>query len=904
MNNKLAFFLCMFLHIPIYGIIINGDPASTSGTNTFSFPLADAQYNQQNATMWTFNATAVGGTSRPYAISSIQDGALSAIAQTSTNATISLTSGVTPIVTTAANPFYGAHWVGRASLWTPSSAGSAALPVCVGGVDGTHLYAFSNIIIADDTSSMYKFLAPGSRNISGLQGLASSLYYTASDSGTGVPNYVGFLVETPSAGNVKYLSEASNISFDGSAAYLKQGATDLTINNTAPALCTFNNNMYVGLDVTGGDGASGGTAAFLAALGAGYALTPLAILPSNGNGQNTVLSVATNFDTLTIKNLQVMNTSTGLSYLIIWEEYNDSITITANVYAVPVVTAGLSANYGKVAQYTDASYATDIAITSDPSTNMILSKGFQTPLTTGTLTQIATATGPVSLTVGGVFSGALVTANSYNLSVTGDCVYITTNIGSYFSKALFDQYGAIAAWTPWQITHAATWAVGPGISQASGAIDGNTGKGWFSRSDTTPQAIVQRTEWNNASNPFLNAQAAVSANISGSLVQNIFDLPSTLPAFSGAPLSGMVYTGKNKVIAATTGGDDGSGNYYPVNPATIAAITDATAIGHVVAFEIGVDTAVSPTINWAFAAGQNGIGVASTTPGVGTRGGSTPAQVASGGVAQMFQNPFTLISTLPYVKKLQTATNGASPSCLYALNSQGIYRITLTDTDFTTPTILTPTPIFLASSLGPNVSFTDFIASTISSFGNVQFVVGTTQGLYIGYDGVSLTQVQLPSIQSVQRLVPQAALTATNNNLYVVAGDFANDQTEIVRFYLDRFGSIVISDSLIPIQDQTYVGVNKPFVTMYNFQNTFWWQGSCGLFGMSGRLESLNPIVKILKSGVTGNMSSNQSIWMYFLSTLSIPGIAGSTYLTTTLQDSAYGALQLGGGDFGIQVLS
>ena len=182
--------------------------------------------------------------------------------------------------------------------------------------------------------------------------------------------------------------------------------------------------------------------------------------------------------------------------------------------------------------------------------------------------------------------------------------------------------------------------------------------------------------------------------------------------------------------------------------------------------------------------------------------------------------------------------------------------------------------------------------------------MGTTQGLYAGEDGGSLAQVQLPSIQSVQRLIPQAALTATNNNLYVVAGDFANDQTEIIRFYLNNFGQVSVSASLIPFQDQTYLGVNKPFVTMYNFQNTFWWQGSCGLFGMSGKLGSLNPIVKILKSGVTGSMSSNQNIWMYLLNTLSIPGIASSTYLTTTLQDTAYGALQLGGGDFGLQVLS
>lgn len=896
MNNKLAFFLCMFLHIPIYGIIINGDPASTPGTNTFSFPLNDAQYNQLNATMWTFNGAVIpGGTSQPYAISSIQDGALSAIAQTSTNATITLTSGATPVVSTGANPFY-TDFITIDSLWTPSSAGSSALPVCVCS-DLTNLYAFSNIIMADDISSLYKFTAPGGRSVLGLQGLSSSLYYVA---GTGaiVPNYVGLLVETPSAGNVKYLHEASNFSFDGSNLTRSADAAEIVIGAQVPALCLLNNNMYVGLGVMPGiDVHPGGMAVFLTTL-TGSTVAFKGILPQALYDTPTVISI-NDATFIIVYDMQIMNTSTGLTYLLI----NEAHTAGHGVYAVPIVTVGSSANYGVVAQYTNATHAADILINSDPSTNMILSKGFSNPIDAGTITQIETGAGPGSLTVGvtAVIPGS---ANDLNLSVKGDTVYVTTEVGTYFSKALFDQYGAIAGWTPWQITHAAT-SVTNGGEQASGTVDGNTGKGWFSRTDSAGlTSIVQRTEWNNTSNPLQNVQAAVSTNLLGSLVQNVFDLPDSLPVFSGGYLSGMVYTGKNKVISATTGNAGGAGaTYYPLNPATIAAITDATAIGHVVAFEIGVDTTVAPTVSWAFAAGQNGIGVSSTGAG---RGGLIPAGGLT--VANLFPHPFTLISNLSYVKKLQTASVGGA-SYLYALNSQGLYRIVLSGgASFLPATTVTPFPIFLASSLGPNVGFTDFIAST-NNAGDVQFVIGTTQGLYTGYDDgtgtTTLTQVQLPSIQSVQRLIPQAALTAMNNNLYVVAGDFANDQTEIVRFYLYDFGQLLpISNSVIPIQDQTYVGVNKPFVTMYNFQNTFWWQGSCGLFGMSGRLGSLNPIVKILKSGVSGNMSSNQSIWMYFLSTLSIPGIAGSTYLTTTLQDSAYGALQLGGGDFGIQVLS
>ena len=193
-----------------------------------------------------------------------------------------------------------------------------------------------------------------------------------------------------------------------------------------------------------------------------------------------------------------------------------------------------------------------------------------------------------------------------------------------------------------------------------------------------------------------------------------------------------------------------------------------------VAFEIGYDAGNS--ISWAFAAGQNGIAVSSTNPGVGTFGGSSPAQIASAGIAQLFQNPFTLIAQLPYVKKLQTATNSNTISNLYALNSQGLYKITLRGADFSVPTIITPTPIFLASSLGPNVAFTDFIASTNNNSVNVQFIIGTTQGLYIGQDDGtgSLTQVQLPSIQSVHRLIPQADLRGTDQN-NLLGSDFRPD---------------------------------------------------------------------------------------------------------------------------------
>ena len=900
MNKKLALFLCVFLQFPIYGIIIQGDPASTPGTNTFSFPLTDAQYNQLNGMMWTFNAIAVGGTSAPFAISSIKDGTVQAIAQTSTQATIT-TTGTPPIVSTGANPLY-TDYMSLASLWTPSSSNGAALPICVGAADITSLYALSNIIMADDISSMYKFTATG--NILNLSGLASSLYYIADSTTPGVPEQIGFLSQaTYPTGSISYLQQANApLTFNGSSSFLT-GSSPVTVNASTPTTCLLNNNLYVGLNVTGVVG-SGGAAAFLTNLSAGGALTAQALLPLNGDDTHTVLSTR-NTGQLAIQALQVMNTSTGLTYLIVLENYSGASG--QDVYAVPIVTNGVAANYGVVAQYTNATAATDIAITSDPVTNMILKKGFANPITIPTILQIDPA-GPNqnSLTVGTGLGTILAATGYYNISVTGDCVYIATNVGTYFSKALFDQYGAIAAWTPWQITHAATWPAG--LSQATCAIDGNTAKGWFSRSLLGGTSIVQRTEWNNTSDPLQNAQAALSGNISGNLVQNIFDLPSSLVAFSqpilGSPLSGMIYTGKNQVIALTTGSNLGlGGQYYPVNPATIAAITDASAVGHVVAFEIGYDAGTS--LSWAFASGQNGIAV-SPTNSAGSRGGSSPADVATGGIAQMFQNPFALIAQLPYVKKLQATTNNITRTYLYALNSQGLYKILLSGANFYTPTILTPTPVFLASSLGPNVAFTDFIASTNNNSANIQCIIGTTQGLYIGQDDGtgSLTQVQLPSIQSVQRLIPQADLATGANNLYVVAGDFANDQTEIVRFYLNNFGQGPVAASLIPIQDQTYVGLNKPFVTMYNFQNTFWWQGSCGLFGMSGRLGSLNPIVKILKGGVTGNMSSNQSIWMYYLSTLGIPGIAGSTYLTTTLQDSAYGALQLGGGDFGLQVLS
>lgn len=898
MNNKLALFLCLSFYAPVYGVVINGDPASTLGVNTFSFALKDAQYNMLGSTLWTFNsATIPAGSSQPYAISSIQDGAFSAIAATSTLANI-VTTGAPPIVSTGvANPFYTGYVLVDA-LWTPITSGNnPTLPVCVCSSDTTSLYAFNDIKMADDLSGMYKFTATG--DILNVTGLLGSLYYIADTGGSGVPEQIGFLSqETYPTGMIPYLNQANApLTFDGDSSFLKVGGT-VTINVQAPATCLLNNSLYVGLNVTGNGGAA---AVFLVNSGAGSTLTPQALLPLNGDNTYTVFS-ARNAGQLDIQDMQIMNTSTGLSYLIVLENYSGSGV--TGVYAAPIVTNGSVADYGLIAQYTNASYATDITITSDPSSNMITKKGFSNPLTVGTLDQIIPGGGSfASLTVGGDFAGALATATVLNFSVTGDCVYIATTIGTYFSKALFDQYGAIQGWTLWQITHAASWGGAP--SQASGIVDGSTAKGWFTRSDGTPQAIVSRTEWNNTNDPLVNVQNAVSANIAENLVQNVFDLPFTLPVFlNAAPsinLSGLVYTGKNQVIAATTGQDVG-GNYYPLNPAAIAATVDASAVGHVVAFEIGTDAGTS--LSWAFAAGQNGIAVCSTGS-VPDRGGSSPAQVRSGGIAQMFQNPFTLIASLPYVKKLQSATDNITRSFLYALNSQGLYKITLSGADFSTPTIIATTPVFLASSLGANVSFTDFIASPINS-GDVQCIIGTTQGLYIGQDDGTgaLTQVQLPSIQSVQRLIPQAELTAGPNNLYVVAGNFANDQTEIVRFYLSAFGQVSVSTSLIPIEDQTYVGLNKPFVTMYNFQNTFWWQGSCGLFGMSGRLDIPNPIVKILKGGVTGNMSSNQIIWMYYLSPLGIAGIAGSTYLTTTLQDSAYGALQLGGGDFGVQVLS
>jgi|GEM_PF-5440687 len=886
MKFKLALLLSI-LHIPVYGIIINGDPASTPGTNTFSFTLGNAAYSQASSTLWTFNnVNIVPASSQPYGISYTQDPQTTATAATSTFANITQTGVPPTVLLNQANPFYGNH-VTLSSLWQVNGV-RIQLPACCVDTAPTKIYAFSNITMADDISSMYEFTATG--NVLNVTGVNSSLYYLAENGGgANVPGQLGLLTQTIyNPGFISYIQQSSNVVFDGTAAYIKGGG-NITINATGATTCPFGNgNLYVGLDITGN---AGGTPLFLATIDSTYTITPQAVLPSNGNNTETALSV-NGVDRLKIISMSTMATTTGVSYLI---ALTHNVTAASYaVVAVPIVTVGAAANYGLIAQYTNATGATDIAITTDPATGMILTKGFTNPLTIGTIPQIVIGGGAAapSLVVGGGL-GIIPAATAYNnIFVVGDVVYLCTNAGIYFSKALFDQYGAIIQWTEWQITHAAF-----GINASTGIVDGSTAKAWYTYNPGGGTFAVRRTEWNNSTlSAFTNA---INAALPNNLVQNVFDFPNSTLGFTGVNLSALLVTGKNIVIAGPTGTNSG-GSYIPYIPLDANIVsTDATLLGHVVASEIGRDGS-GGTNNWVFAGGQNGIGVCANAAGNGFADGV----VAPGSVAALFpEAAFKIISRLPFIKKLQTAADVVPDYYLYALNSQGLYKYRLNGVTFPDGgPLVTFTPVFLASSLGEHVGFTDFIAST-GNAGAVQFVIGTTQGLYTGSDGGTLTQVMLPSIQSVNRLIPQnSQLGIANNNLYVVAGDFANDQTEVDRFYFFDFGQPGFA--LIPIQDQTYVGLNKPFVTFPNFQNTAWWQGSCGLFGMSAKFNSLNnPIVKILKNGVQGNMSSNQIIWMYFLSQLAITGIIGSTYLTTIEQDSAFGALGLGGG-FGLQVLA
>lgn len=853
MKRIFLVFATSFLYLHTHCVTIQGDPNAT-GDQTFSFQLNSLQYNRKNNALWTFSSDAITDDAiKPYGISKINfNGSVAIPLLEETISITTVNSGAYATLNDQPNPLWG-H--GIANVFMSGSDADYPLLYLNDGSETnptTDVYGINNF-----TSSTPGLLKISPKNSGGNSAAivqilgapgGSILTLCAADSNPATRNVPAFISNIQASETTGVLQQVQIINVISGV--LGQLSTSLqTINNTSTNLCASlvdGYNMYLGFDLTAGPARP-------------TCLVGIFYRQTNGQydfysilSENSVTSVLTapTSTNKQVAHLQFMRTSTGLTYLILTVRTG----VQYNVYAVPIVTT--LTNYGMVAD------VNSIFIDDNNSSGAITSKNFDTPLNAATQSaQIQSSNPAVVVGQGQALSGGVIE----NMIVYGDTAYISTNNGIYYSQALFNPNGTIFNWTPWAPVFGYT---GVGVDINSFYINTASTIGWNMQNGIVQGPVtgsaINKIEWSGG-DIYSGFAQYINQYLNG-VIQGLFALKLT------SSFSIMLATGKNAVVGAT-----------PISQIA----PDTSNIGNVVAATWATDTAH----NWIFVGGQKGLGVFAQANGAGfTTTPTTLGQVFPVG------GDCNSIGNFSYIKKLQ-----AIADTVFVLQKDGVYQFTVDSNKFAAanPTDLAVTKIFdVQEYAGKNAACTDMICSRFDG-ANKHLVIGTTNGLFFYDQTQGVTRIDLPNLQSVHRIeFPAWGNGLTSANMYVVAGDYANAQAEIVRFQLFDFSGA--GGQARVIQDYKYTNTLSPFVIYTYFQNTFWTNGSFYLSTTNKR--ALNPMTFTIMSGIRGYDSSTQKILLYNTYSLTLP-IDNPIFASSIVQDPATGVLLMAG-NFGLQELS
>ncbi len=405
-----------------------------------------------------------------------------------------------------------------------------------------------------------------------------------------------------------------------------------------------------------------------------------------------------------------METSTGLSYVIV-QGGNGTPEETANtVYALPIINA--RNRFGSVVDQTIhgvlASKSSPIYTFYDGfEPSRFMRRRFTQPATTPSQTPRST---DVAVQVGG---GAIFQGTIESMIVSNDAVIVSVSeasgyynackTGMFISQALFDENGVIKAWTPWQHIGGVTEPVfRVELSVDSGNIT------YFTGDSYTSINTINRTTWGVGSDPGLGS-LATQINSTYTLikggVQGLVDLPFNTPGLNGISL--LIAGGNNSVTLLETGSTQGDQQCphtsgYTTDPLTFEngtiseTITGSSlsltiqggalnAVGPVVTAAIGVNTIPlrnrdSIQEGYLFVGGSRGLAVLTAPDGSGwnTASGLGPNFAGlTNGMA------FKTLGDYSFVRRLIVDGN-----FLYVVSAKRIDRIDLsTAPTFTATTV-------------------------------------------------------------------------------------------------------------------------------------------------------------------------------------------------------------------------
>lgn len=637
---------------------------------------------------------------------------------------------------------------------------------------------------------------------------------------------------------------------------------------------------YVGLQVVGGaavnDGARSVMITDVSESGV-ITLRPFAPATAFDNGDNQIIGGLGSSISLSVQFMENMETSTGLSYLIVQGGNGTPDETAGSVYALPIVNAsnvyGLITDptmHGVLASKNSSVYTFYNGRNPSRFVRRRFVQPATTPADTPRSTDPATRVGGGPLPTGSVIQSLRVLHDAVMISVDQAAGYnYECQNGMFISRAIFNGEGVIQAWTPWErMGGVAEPVFRTEVSVDSGNIT------YFTGSDPSSINTINRTQWGFGSDAGLKNFAAqinsLYATIRGG-VQGLIDVPFGTPGLKGISL--YIVGGNKSVTLAQAGtqingqqcpntGDFSSGSLIFEN-GTISNITGSPLmltvqdgalanVGPIVTAAVGVNSVSNQ--GYLFVGGSHGL-AALTTPG----GAGWDTSIGLGEYFAGLTNgmAFQMLGDYSFVRNLVVDGN-----FLYVVTAKKVDRI-----DLSTAPIFSATTIASAASLvfDPNDTVLDGIFS--AKLG----ILATSKGVFRTSNGNDVSAISYDDNKYWSMLAVPGSVIPPQTFFVSSTTGFANDfarnnggmfhllsaylgasRARVNRFAVADVSSLPISDAtVLPVPDGEIEGYNTSFVTFNGFRSTYTCDGALSLHSI-GKTLLISPYVRTrsLRTGV------------------------------------------------------
>ena len=670
--------------------------------------------------------------------------------------------------------------------------------------------------------------------------------------------------------------------------------------------------LYVAMSVQGGAGATDGARAIAVGSVNNNKVSFNQIAPDSvftdadeivgGVGANTQVSIS---------HVRTMYTSTRLDYLIVVGGNGAPGTTNNQVYALPLVDTLATGTVNEAIQGTLANVNVPPVDIFSPGTDACANAPQM--LKARVFPQAATAPGDmytsasIQAQVGG---GALPYGAITDTNVIYDTVFVSVATpaagqlpGIFYSQALFDDTGMIAAWTPWQRVAGTTDPV-YAFSYEPTFADFV----WLTGTSATTIVTAKRTAWGTGSSDGLADLVTVVSQLmpqaSGG-VQGLFNLPSNTAGLFD--ISMFIATGLNQVVLIESGqvvagavvpdvGDfqtdmqqftDGQiTTNFPVGTVRVVSISGGalSSLGAIIAAALGVNSTTQQ--GYLFVGGAGGLSVLAQADG---SGWSTLTGLGYNFTGLANGMRFMTVGNYSFVRSLVY-----DDGFLYVLTDTQLDRIDIAASDFATGTLSVTTVATLAQ---VKASANGTMLSLLVS--GKYAMIGASTGLWRVGDGsniqtavnaaeVNWTQVAIPEgisavqyMQAISNSAAQNSFAQGIGNVYINDAYRGYDQAHVNRYTVANVSAAITQSTIVPLPDMIVKDILTAFRVFNGFRNIINFDGAA-LFSTRDRVLVDPPLM------------------FNWLAALPLNTICDS-YISSIVLSSASGAW-LVAGDFGLRV--